>query len=340
MKKDIRKGYESRSRRQLLATIVLVAAVIALAVVAMVYGNTIYSLNTVIRVVLGEDVQGAVFTIRTLRLPRMLTGILAGLAFGMAGYTFQKLLGNPLASPDIIGITSGASVVAVFAILVLHLSGMVVSIMAVAGGLFIAFLIYTLAQGEGFFNGRLILTGIGVQAFLNSVISWILLKASEYDVASALRWLSGSLNGVALTEVPLLAVVVFLAGSVIMLYSRHLEVMQLGEEFSQTLGVQTKKVRLLMICAALFLTAFATAVTGPIASVAFLAGPIAVRIVGQGRNALLPAGLVGAVLVLASDLIGQYAFTTRYPVGVITGILGAPYLLFLLVNMNHKGENV
>ena len=330
----ITDGYRKRQRRYVFTALTLLFLTFALACIMMIYGNTIYSPKTVLKVLSGEDVEGAVFTIRTLRLPRMLTAILCGLAFGMAGNTFQQLLGNPLASPDIIGVTSGASVAAVFGILVLKLNGGTVSLMAVFSGLLVSVLIYFLSQGGGFSNARLILTGIGMQAFLSAVISWMLLKASEYDVANALRWLSGSLNGVKLENV------VFGAGGAILLLNRQLSMLQLGEAHAVTLGVNVRRIRLTLILLALLLVAFATSVTGPVASVAFLSGPIATRLSGNGKNGMLTSALTGSTLVLASDLIGQFALPSRYPVGVVTGILGAPYLLFLLLQMNDKGEHV
>ena len=312
---------------------------LVLAAVMMLYGNTIYTPREVLDAL--NEVEGsAVFTVKTLRLPRMLVAILAGFAFGMAGNTFQQLLGNPLASPDIIGVTSGASVAAVFGILVLKLPSGIVSLLAVVSGLLVSCLIYFFAQGGGFSNARLILTGIGMQAFLNAIISWLLLKASEYDVANALRWLSGSLNGVKLSEVLPLAIVVCAAGCGILLFNRQLTMLQMGESHAITFGVKAKRVRLVLILLSLLLVAFATSVTGPIASVAFLAGPIAARLCGGGRTNMLSAALVGSVLVLASDLIGQFALPSRYPVGVVTGILGAPYLIFLLLRMNKKSERV
>ena len=335
----VEAGYRRRQRKSTVITLVLAVLVLMLAAFMMLYGNTIYTPRQVWDAL--NEVEGsAVFTVKTLRLPRMLTAILAGFAFGMAGNTFQQLLGNPLASPDIIGVTSGASVAAVFGILVLKLPGSVVSLLAVASGLLVSCLIYLLAQGGGFSNARLILTGIGMQAFLNAIVSWLLLKASEYDVASALRWLSGSLNGVKLENVPLLAVVVIAASCMIVLLDKQLAMLQMGESHAVTLGVKSKMVRLALILLSLLLVAFATSVTGPIASVAFLAGPIAARLCGGGRTNMLASALVGSVLVLASDLIGQFALPSRYPVGVVTGILGAPYLIFLLLRMNKKSETV
>lgn len=334
----ITAGYLKRQRRYILTTGILLLLTLSLAAVMMLYGNTIYSPETVLRVLSGTDAGGAAFTIRTLRFPRMLTAILCGMAFGLSGNTFQQLLGNPLASPDIIGVTSGASVAAVFGILILKLDYGIVAVMAVFSGLLVSALIYFLSHKNGFSNTRLILTGIGMQAFLNSIISWMLLKASEYDVASALRWLSGSLNGVKMDTMSALAAVVFTAGLGILLLSRHLLILQLGEAHAVTLGIPVSITRLLLILLALVLTAFAASVTGPIASVAFLSGPIAARISGRGRSSMLAASLTGSILILISDLVGQFTLPSHYPVGVITGILGAPYLLFLLLRINHKGD--
>ena len=186
---NVEAGYRRRQKKSIVISVVLLVLVVILAAVMMLYGNTIYTPKQVWEAL--NEVEGsAIFTVKTLRLPRMLTAILAGFAFGMAGNTFQQLLGNPLASPDIIGVTSGASVAAVFGILVLKLPTGIVSLLAVISGLLVSCLIYVLSQGGGFSNARLILTGIGMQAFLNAIISWLLLKASEYDVANALRWLS------------------------------------------------------------------------------------------------------------------------------------------------------
>lgn len=336
----IMEGYRKRRRRYLAVTIILAVLVILLSVIMLVYGNTIYSFDTIIRVLGGENIKGASFTIHTLRLPRMLIGILSGIAFGMAGNTFQTLLRNDLASPDIIGVTSGSSAAAVFCILILNMSGSRVSVASLLSGLAVAGTIYLLSQGKGFSKGRLILIGIGVQAMLQAVISFILLKGAQYDVATALRWLSGSLNGVQMERVPSLLVTVMVTGLFILLLSRHLQALQLGDGSAITMGVKVNVTYIALIFAAVFLAAFATSVTGPISSVAFLSGPIASRLIGKGRVNTIPAGLVGAVLVLAADLTGQYALGTRYPVGVITGILGAPYMLFLLVRMNRKGESV
>jgi iron complex transport system permease protein len=333
----IKMGYARRRFRWLSVTMLLAVLTLILSSAMLILGNIRYSPATVFRVLVGEEIQGVTFAIGTLRLPRMLSGLFVGIAFGMAGNTFQTMLRNPLASPDIIGVTSGSSMAAVFCILILKLSGSIVSIAAVVIGLLVAGLIYVLSKGGSFSGGRLILIGIGIQAMLNAVISFLLLRASQYDVPAALRWLSGSLNGMQMKHIPGLSIVVVIFGLVIILLGKHLKILELGEQSAITLGLRTDQTRLLLVLSSVFLIAFATAVTGPVAFVAFLAGPIAGRLVGTGTSNVIPSGLVGASLVLGADLIGQFAFDIRFPVGIITGILGAPYLLFLLIRMNRTG---
>lgn len=286
----------------------------------------------------GEKIKGVSFAVNTIRLPRMLTGLFAGFAFGIAGYTFQTMLRNPLANPNVIGITSGSSAAAVFCIVVLHASGAIVSLASVIAGLATVLFIYVLSRGKVFSIGRLILIGIGIQAMLDAVISYLLLVSSEKDIPAAIRWLTGSLNGSQMSELPPLVITVLVCSPIIMMLGKHLSILELGEQSAFSLGVDTDKTRIALIVSAVCMVAIATATTGPIAFVSFLAGPIAKRLVGVGSSNIIPAGLVGVNLVLASDLIGQFAFEYRFPVGVITGLLGAPYLIFLLIRMNRKGE--
>lgn len=334
----IKHAYYKRRAYAIIANVSLIVIVLCICIMMLLYGNTNYSLDVVIRVLRGENIQGATFAIATLRLPRMLSGLLVGIAFGIAGNTFQTMLRNPLASPDIIGVTSGSSVAAVFCILVLGLSGPAVSIISVISGLLVSMLIYLLSKDISFSGSRLILIGIGIQAMLQAAISFLLLKASQYDVPGAMRWLSGSLNGMTMKGIPTLFIVVMVFGIISLLFTKYLQVLELGDEFATTLGIRLNLVRIILILSAVFLIAFATSTTGPIAFVAFLAGPIASKIVGRGSSNVLASGLVGALLVLSSDMIGQYVFSTRFPVGVITGILGAPYMLFLLICINRRGE--
>ncbi|MCM3388115.1 iron chelate uptake ABC transporter family permease subunit [Ureibacillus chungkukjangi] len=334
----IMEGMRQRRRRWLFVTSILVIIAIGLCCAMLLLGNTIYPVNVVMRSLMGEEITGANFAINTIRLPRMITGVFAGFAFGVAGYIFQTMLRNPLANPNILGITSGSSVAAVFCIVVLHTSNTIVSIAAILGGLVTVIVMYFLSRGRSFSIGRLIIIGIGMQAMLDAVISYLILKSAQQDIAGALRWLSGSLNGSKMTEAIPLVILVIIFTPILLVLGKQLSMLELGEQMATSLGVATDKMRVTLIVSSVILIAIATATTGPIAFVSFLAGPIANRLVGVSASNILPAGLVGAILVLFADLIGQFAFEYRFPVGVITGILGAPYLIYLIIRMNRKGE--
>ena len=333
----LRAGRRRRSRRRAIAVAVLAVLLVALFGAMLMLGRTIYPVGDVLAVILGADVPGASFTVGTLRVPRAIAGALAGLAFGLAGSTFQTMLRNPLASPDVIGITSGASAAAVVALVVLHWSAGATMLLSLVVGVGTAAVIYATARGGESTGGRLILIGIGIGAMLDSVVAFVISRAAEWDVPVAMRWLTGSLNGVKMDDVVPLAVAVAILLPLVLLLSRDLRALELGDASATALGVRVDRARILLVLAAVALACFATATTGPIAFVAFLAGPIAARIVGPGASLAVPAALVGGCLVLGADLLGQFAFDTKFPVGVITGILGAPYLLFLLVRTSRLG---
>ncbi|MUG69011.1 iron chelate uptake ABC transporter family permease subunit [Paenibacillus campinasensis] len=338
--KTFLSGYHQRQRRYYWVSGLLIILLGGLSVANLALGSTVYSLDTIFEVLSGKSVEGASFTLLNLRLPRVVVGLLTGIALGAAGNTFQSLLRNPLASPDIIGITAGSSSAAVFCLLVLNISGGIVSAIALLFGLAVAALIYLLSRGKGFSKGRLILIGIGIQSMLYAVIDYILLKSAPNDLPAAMRWLKGSLNGAQMDRVPLLLVAVVIGVVFILILSRRLQVMQLGDAVAFTLGVNVKVSYILFISLAVCLISFATSVSGPIASVALLSGPIASALVGRSHANTMLAALVGATLVLLADFIGQHAFAIRYPVGVITGLLGAPYLLLLLSKVYRKGGRI
>jgi iron complex transport system permease protein len=333
-------GRRRRQRHRTVTTAVLAATVVACFVVSLMIGNTFYGMGDVVRVILGETVPGASFTVGELRLPRSLLALLSGLAFGMAGVTFQTMLRNPLASPDIIGITSGASAAAVIAIVFFSLSDTGVSLAALIGALLTALAIYLLSSRGGFAGTRLILIGIGIAAMLNAVTTYALSRAAAWDLQAATRWLTGSLSGASWSALAPVALATVLLVPLLIARGRDLDVLRLGDDSAAALGVRVRGTRMVLILVAVALLAIATAATGPIAFVAFMAGPVAARLVGPGASLLVPAGLVGALLVLVADLVGQFAFDARFPVGVVTGVLGAPYLIWLLVRSNRSGGSL
>ncbi|NMD39052.1 MAG: iron ABC transporter permease [Christensenellaceae bacterium] len=318
--------------------VIMTLIILILIGLSLYMGNTIYSPKIVWRVLSGENIKGATYAIKSIRLPRLFAGIFAGIAFGMGGFVFQTMLRNHLASPDIIGITSGSGAVAVICILIFKVSGFSASAFSVIGGLSITVLIFILASWKGFSNERMILIGIGMQAIMRAIINFVIQKASTYDVPAALRWLSGSLNGVAMSSIPIMSLTIALGAIVILVFEDQLKIIELGDESAVALGVKITRVRALLSVVSVIMLAFAIAVAGPIASVAFLSGPISSKITGKSQANAGAAALVGIILILASDLTGQFALGSRFPVGVVTGLLGTPYLLYLLITMNRKNK--
>ncbi|MGZ9810475.1 FecCD family ABC transporter permease [Pseudoroseicyclus sp. H15] len=330
-------GRRRRNARRRIAIGTLLALLVILFALTLMLGQSFTPPGDVLRVLLGQDVPVASFTVGTLRLPRATLSVIAGLSFGIGGAAFQTMLRNPLASPDIIGISFGASAAAVVGIVFFGLTGGAVSLLAIIAGLGVALLIYGLSFKGGVSGARLILIGIGMAAMLESVISYALLKATAWNQAEAMRWLAGSVNGATRGEILPAAAALAVFGGILLTRARDLEAMRLGDDAAAALGVRVGAARITVLVAAVGLVAFATAASGPIAFVAFLSGPIAARLTGPGRSMLLPAALTGAVLVLLADYAGQFALQSRYPVGVVTGALGAPYLIYLIARSNRAG---
>ena len=331
------RSRHGRRRAAILAFLALL--ILGVFAASLMFGHSFYTPDEVLRVIAGQDVPGASFTVGELRLPRAIVAVLVGLCFGMGGVTFQTMLRNQLASPDIIGITAGAGAAAAFAIIVLRLSDAQVSVFAIAAGLGVALLVYVLSFRSGVLGTRLILVGIGIAAMLDSVTAYLLSRAGEWDLQQAMRWLAGSLNGVTWADAATVAVAFAVLAPVLLSQTGNLAALRLGDDTASALGVRVDRTRILLIVAAVGLIAFGTAAAGPVAFVAFLSGPIAARVVGSGAL-LLPAGLVGARLVATADVLGQWALGQRFPVGVVTGVLGAPYLVYLIIRTNRAGGSL
>lgn len=333
-------GRHRRLARRRAVMLALTAVLAGLFTLTLMLGQSLTPPGDVLRVLAGQDVPGASFTVGQLRLPRAVIATLAGMCLGLGGAAFQVMLRNPLASPDIIGVSAGASAAAVFAIVFLSVSGASLSIIAIAAGLGVAALIYLLSFRDGVSGARLILVGIGISAMINSFIAYALVRAPGWSLQEALRWLGGSVNAVRIEQAgPLLAALV-LFGGLVLSRSRDLETLRMGDDMAAALGVRVGAVRLSVMMGAVGMIAVATSVTGPIAFVAFLAGPIALRIIGPHGSVLIPAALTGAILVLGGDYVGQFLLPARYPVGVVTGALGAPFLIWLIIRANRTGGSL
>lgn len=335
-----RHRLDQRTRKVCLGLLAALALAFAL---AMYLGDYALAVQDILRALAspltGEKTPGADFIVLSVRLPRALLAILSGAAFALSGTIFQTLLRNPLASPDIIGISSGASAAAVFCIIVLGWGGALLSLGALTGALVAALAIYLLAWRDGLSPFRVVLIGIAVAAMFVALISYLFTRARIFEVQQAMGWLVGSLNAATTGKVLPLALAMLVLVPLALALGRGLAALPLGDDAAKALGVSVERTRLGLIILAVALSAFATAAVGPVAFVAFVSGPIARRLLATGRVGLVPAMLVGAIVMLGSDIVAQHALpSTQVPVGVVTGLFGAGFLIWLLVNANRTGR--
>lgn len=326
----------AQRRRRAGITAVLAAVVLGLLAVNILLGSYTVTITDFLRMLGGEDIPGASFIVMENKLPQAILGLLAGASFGVAGAIFQTMLRNPLASPDIIGISYGASAMAVAAIVLFGVGGVGVSIAALVGALIVALLITGLSRGRG--GTGLILVGIGAAAFLQAAVTFLLSRANINTARDAMVWLTGSLNSADWNRVNVLAVALAILLPLSVVGARELRALSLGDDTAAGLGTNVSRDRLFLTVLGVLLAALATAAAGPIAFVAFLSGPIAKRL-NRGSASLPLAALTGSAIVLAGNFVAVNAIPgTALPVGVVTGALGAPFLLWLLISTNRSNQ--
>ncbi|RYY49787.1 MAG: iron ABC transporter permease [Actinomycetales bacterium] len=277
------------------------------------------------------------FIVLDLRLPTAATAVGVGLALGVAGLVFQRLLANPLASPDFVGISGGASLFAVSTILFSTWGAVATSGMALLGAVLAAVAVYLLAWRDGITGYRFILIGIGLSELFVALTGYVIAKAELSDAREAMTWLVGSVGSAGPFELRALLIGVAVLLPVVLVLSRRLGALELGDDAASALGVSVERSRLVLLALSVVLVALATAAAGPVAFVALISGPIAIRLVGNAAS-LPAAAFVGAVIVLLADLVAQHALPVALPTGVITGAVGAPYLIWLLATVNREGR--
>jgi len=317
-----------------LAAITLTGLVLSVA-----QGELALSPLEVLRALAGAGDGSTGFVVVDLRLPRALTAVLVGLAFGMSGAIFQELSRNALVSPDVVGVSAGAGLAGV-AIIVLGGSASLIPAGALAGGLVTAVALYVLAWRDGLQGYRLVLVGIGLTAMLGAATSYLLTRGEITEVQQATVWLVGSVYARGWEHVLPLALALLVLVPAALATTRWLSALQLGDEVAVTLGVPVARARAVLVLVGVALAAFAVAAAGPVAFVAFIAPHLARRLVpGAGPAALLPCtGLAGAALVVLADLLARTAFApVELPVGIVTAVLAAPYFLLLLRRADRLG---
>lgn len=279
------------------------------------------------------------------RLPRAASAVLVGIALGTSGAITQSVTRNALASPDTLGITSGASAMAV-TIIVLGskhsafvglLAGVGTPLAAFAGALATAAVIWFLASRRGLDTFRLVLAGIIITALLHAYITLLLIKATINDAAVAKAWITGSLALTTWESATPIAVVLLVCLPLIGWVAFHLRAMTLGNDVARGLGVPVNLAQTLLLLLAVLLAAIAVSASGPIGFVAFVAPQLALRLAKVATPPLVTSAATGAVLLLAADVATRTLLPVELPVGLITAAIGGAFLLHLLIRTNRKG---
>jgi len=325
--------------RAVTVVVVLVLAAFAASVVLIGTGDFPISAGDVVKTLAGNGNAGQEFIVNQLRLPRVLVGLLVGASLGLGGALFQAVTRNPLGSPDVLGLGQGATAGALVMIVLFSGSAAQVTVGALVGGLVTGLAIYLLAWKRGVHGYRLVLVGIGVSAIVTAVNGYLLAVSDIVDAARALVWMTGSLNGRDWDQVwPLLGLCAVLV-PLVLVNARGLRMMEMGDDVSSALGVRVERVRALLMVAAVLLTATATAAAGPVSFVALTAPQLARRLTRSPGPNLLSSLCMGAALLVTADWASQRAFgADQLPVGVVTGVLGGVYLLWLLVTERRAGR--
>ncbi|MEV2203804.1 iron chelate uptake ABC transporter family permease subunit [Streptomyces fradiae] len=325
--------------RSVLVCLLLLALALAAGVVLIGSGDFPIAPGDVMATLLGDGTAAQEFVVLDLRLPRVLVAALVGAGLAVGGAVFQTITRNPLGSPDMLGISQGAIVGALVVIVLFHGDAADVAAGGLVGGTLTGAAVYVFAWRRGVHGFRIVLIGIGLAAMLTAVIHYLITKANLVDATRAVVWLTGSLEGRDWEQFwPLLAVTAVLL-PVVLAYGRPLRMLEMGDDAAYALGVRVERVRMTQLVCAVLLVASATAAAGPITFVALSAPQLARRLTRSPGPNLGASALMGAAVLLVADWVATSAFGERQlPVGVVTGVVGGCYLLWLLVTERRAGR--
>ncbi|MGV9321931.1 FecCD family ABC transporter permease [Streptomyces sp. NPDC003660] len=325
--------------RSLIVVVALLVAVLAAGVALIGTGDAHIPAMDVLRTLFGNGNPYQDFIVNELRLPRLLVGLLVGASLGLGGALFQSISRNPLGSPDVLGLAQGSTAGALVMIVIFSGSAAAVTAGALIGGLVTGVGIYLLAWKQGVHGYRLVLVGIGVSAVLTAVNGYLITKADIVDAARAVVWMTGSLSGRDWTQVWPLLILCAVVVPLVLANGRGLRMLEMGDDVAHALGVRVHRVRLVLMVSAVLLTAAATAAAGPVGFVALTAPQLARRLTRSPGPNLVPSLCMGAALLVTADWICQRLFgADQLPVGVVTGVVGGAYLLWLLVSERRAGR--
>ena len=323
--------------RALTVSGIVVLVAIAVALVTLASGEFQIAIPEVIGALFGQATAKVHMVVVEWRLPRTSLALIMGAALGMSGAIFQSLTRNPLGSPDVIGFDSGAYTGALVVIILLKGTFYMVAGGALLGGIATALVVYLLAWRGGVQGFRLIIVGIGISAMLNSLNTYMLIRADLETAMAAAIWGVGSLNGMSLERLGQVCLVLAVLVPAAFFISRPMRQLEMGDDAARSSGVNTEWTRLAMTVIGVSLTATVTAAAGPIAFVALAAPQIAVRLTKAAGVALLPSAATGALLLAVADYLAQRAFApTQLPVGIVTICIGGLYFAWLLMRESRR----
>ncbi len=321
------------SPKDIIIAFLLFLLMISLAFFALITGKFPIEFSTLIDIVVGQSEGGIKEKIvMDIRLPRLLTAMGVGAALGISGAIFQSISRNVLGSPDVIGFTTGAATGALLQIIIFNGTVVDIAISTLIGGMATALIVYLLSLKNDVMSGyTMILIGIGVGAILHAFNGLLLVKGNIDNAIMANLWLAGSLNARTWQHVYPTFIGLLILVPLIIFYAKSLTLMEMGDDMAQQLGVHVGRVRWVMIFSAVLLASLATASAGPIAFVALAAPQLVIRLSHSGKLPIVGSALMGALLLLSADVLSQsLPINITMPVGLMTGVIGGLYLLWLL----------
>ncbi|MGM1050660.1 MAG: FecCD family ABC transporter permease [Bacillota bacterium] len=321
-------------KRNAVTVIILGLLILLILLISISAGSTTIPLSEVVSSLFGLNEGGSSLIVLQFRLPRTLAALLVGAALALAGGLLQGVIRNPLAAPDMLGVTGGASV-AVVAFMTLSAGAYSihwVPLIAVVGAFGAGLLNYVLAWRKGVSPLRLVLIGVGLSTALGALTTFLLISGPSHLASQVLNWMTGSVYGTGwkhiLALTPWLALFIPLS----FLFSRSLNAQAMGDEIAIGLGIRVQRDRLLIMLCSIALAGAAVGIAGTLSFIGLIAPHMARRLVGSAHGVMLPvSAMVGAILLMLADLAGRMLFQPLdIPAGVFTAAIGAPFFLYLL----------
>ncbi len=335
---DVKEYHRKTAKRQAVVILITVVFTLISFTACMAVGNYSMSPSEVWNALFGEGSPGAVQVARNIRLPRVLAAAFVGAGLSVAGLAMQSLFKNPMASPSILGISSGAafgaSIAISFGIGSALLGHFNVPFMAFIMCFVTMGLVYLISASRyGISTVTLLLAGVAVGAFFNGLVSLLQYIADENTLASIVYWTMGSFNKASWDNFMYSFIPVLVGVSMIVLIYRELNLISAGEEQAANLGVNVKRTRAIAIIATSCCVGGAVSIAGTIGFVGLIIPHVFRMLVGPNHRILIPLCITGgAAFLMLMDTIAKAAFEISFPVGVFTALLGAPFFVFVLRN--------